>query len=57
MRELTRSATELNRSRGSAPLESTHARMQHFVLDVEVELFTLRERFEGNEPRFLNDES
>jgi hypothetical protein len=27
-------------------LESTHARMQHFVLDVEDELFTLRERFD-----------
>jgi hypothetical protein len=27
-------------------LESTHGRMQHFVLDVEDELFTLRERFD-----------
>jgi DNA helicase HerA-like ATPase len=27
-------------------LESRHARMQHFVLDVEDELFTLRERFD-----------
>ena len=27
-------------------LELTHARMQHFVLDVEDELFTLRERFD-----------
>ena len=27
-------------------LETTHGRMQHFVLDVEDELFTLRERFD-----------
>src|SRR5688572_10180708 len=27
-------------------LEETHGRMQHFVLDVEDELFTLREKFD-----------